>query len=494
MPNNVNLSFADIIEQKIKEEAAKSFLQKAQELRQKQVEEQWGAPLSPEVEHANRVLGDYAQKLQNQQAILGLIPSIGNRVSFKPQSFVKITPKTPVKTLPENTNFEYLFGVVAPFLKKIRRETIKKAMENNEIYDKTSRIDPDIKEIPGITQKVKEKRAQLIDSWNPEIQQLHRMQVENVPDGVSKGDRGGVFYSPNFINSMYRSSKAGTMGSEGGNFEVIKTKKINNPFIIRRGNSEFIGESGLDKLLGKKIGKFGVTSNEFKKAAPKWIKKEAEKELKQNNSLSPLSSNFEELILSKLLQRAGYDAAVATRRNSIKNENLYKIDTNKVTGPFSSVGYSTPYYYKPDKVGNYKKYLYKILPATSVLEPKKFNLFFNNLTTPFSVYNPEFPEYHKETVYGVKSKKNPLYGKYDKFLLEKPLLDYPFPIEKEDPFAIKVKTAPLQANQLFELGFDKEKARAAEEAAKSSGVYEDILKEILKQKLLKYKIETESQK
>jgi hypothetical protein len=501
MPNNVNLSFADIIEQKIKEEAAKSFLQKAQELRQKQVEEQWGTPLSPEVEHANRVLGDYAQKFQNQQAILGLIPSIGNRVSFKPQSFAKITPKTPVKTLPENTNFEYLFGVVAPFLKKYRREVIKKAMENNEIYDKTSRIDPDLKEIPGITQKVKEKRAELIDSWNPEIQKLYRMQVESVPDGISKGDRGGVFYSPNFRNFMYKNNYSGTKGSEGGNFEIIKNKKFNNPFIIRRDSYDFIGDSGLNKLLGKNAGQKYIPSDDFNNIAPKWLRKEIQKEIKKDNSITDYDPNFRELILSKLLKRAGYDAALATRPHP---DVKYEIDKNKVSGPFSTNMGSNYYYYKPDDQGNYKKLKYKTFTKsefTNNLLPPEMKSeqivnFFKNLHSPFSIYSPDVPEYHKKTVYKVPYEisyvDDIIFGKkVDAYLLEDLFNNKSFKVSEQDPFSIKVYKKPLQANQLFELGFDKEKARAAEEAAKSSGVYEDILKEILKQKLLKYKIGTE---
>jgi hypothetical protein len=109
-----NLSFSDILQQTIERRAVESFLDKQPEARQKELDAEWGAPLSPEVARANEILGQYAAIAQFQNNILGLLPGIKNS-----------GPPKPNRSIP--TSIDPSYAVVPAALKYLRKLATKQA-------------------------------------------------------------------------------------------------------------------------------------------------------------------------------------------------------------------------------------------------------------------------------------------------------------------------------------------------------------------------------
>lgn len=228
MANPVNIAVD--LQAEIEKRRTQSFLEQTTdfEIKKREEAERIAAPLI-----------DYARRQQLADNIQGLIPSPG-------MSARKYLPQR--QSLPGFNPAS--LAVVAPFMKRIRKQLKEAEKNSGKSYDLNTRKDPDTVEVPGITEKVKNARAKTYGDWNPETQQLHRMQYEDSPEFISYPSRGSIFTTPNRTPSDYRNTNGPQQGQEGGDKAVIHNQKFRNPLILRRDSGEYMADAGLDALFG----------------------------------------------------------------------------------------------------------------------------------------------------------------------------------------------------------------------------------------------------
>jgi hypothetical protein len=231
MANPVNI--APDLQAEIERRRNQSFLEQTTEDENRKREE---------LARVDAILGDYARRANLSNNIQGLIPTPGAKISARNVAPMK-------QTVPGGFNPASL-AVVAPFMKRIRKQLKEAERDSGKSFDLNTRKDPDTVEVPGITQKVKNARAKTYGDWNPETQQLHRMQYEDSPEFISYPSRGSIFTTPNRTPSDYRNTNGPSHGQEGGDKAVIHNQKFRNPLILRRDSGEYMADAGLDALFG----------------------------------------------------------------------------------------------------------------------------------------------------------------------------------------------------------------------------------------------------
>jgi hypothetical protein len=231
MANPVNI--APDLQAEIERRRNQSFLQNTTEDENRKREE---------LARVDAILGDYARRANLSNNIQGIIPTPGAKISARNVAPMK-------QTVPGGFNPASL-AVVAPFMKRIRKQLKEAEKNSGKSFDLNTRKDPDTVEVPGITEKVKNARAKNYGDWNPEKQNLHRMQYEDTPEFVSYPSRGSIFTTPNRTSSDYRNTNGPQQGQEGGDKAVMHYQKFRNPLILRRDSGEYMADAGLEALFG----------------------------------------------------------------------------------------------------------------------------------------------------------------------------------------------------------------------------------------------------